>query len=346
MKKKTLSLVLCFVLLLSLLSGCTSYPEETRMAKEYLGMTFGEIKALWGSDCTLGGDLYDGAKKGICYEDGRTPYIFLFDTEATDVSGLSDDAVVALVRAPSGKGKPCENPVLPNGLSIAYIDNLTAYSFAINIGDDSNATNIFYLGEESVAVNYIYHRLANPADSVYAYEVSEIPPDRQYRQYYFETDENVRRFFFTYGAFPPEDWDGESEAPNGVQWYHNEFGEWPDPDAIDELIETGTWPEDTYTPHPYDDIQKIEFYNEFGFYPAETGWDHSWPSYNEICYWKDYGEWPDPKAVDTFLSTGHWPEDAYVPFPYSDSRLLETYNRTGKWPEGTDLSALPPLPEE
>ena len=340
MKKKILCILFTFLLLFTL-SSCTSYPEETRMAKEYLGMTFGEVKALWGNDCILGGDLYETAQKGIFYEDGRTPYIFLFNTEITDIASLPDDAVVTLVRAPYGKGRPCENSSFPNAATPSILNNLTSYHFGSTGPDDPYGSTIFYLKQESIALNYRYSQdIAYIESPVTAYEVSEIPLDRQYEQYYWETDDREKSFFFTYGDWPPENWDHETEAPFNFIIYRNEFDEWSDPDAVAELIETGKWPEDAYIPYPYDKIENIDFRNQFDEWPPEN-WDYIPIDECTVAYYSDFHVWPDPDAYDEFRKTGHWPEDAYVPLPYGDIEALYYLWTNGEWPEGTDLSQIP-----
>ncbi len=356
MKKQILSLVLCLFLLLSFLPGCTSYPEETRMAKEYLGMTFGEIKALWGNDCALGGDLYEGMQKGVYYKDGRTPYTFLFESETTDLSSLSDDAVVILVRAETGKGKPCES--LENSMTPDDTRALGLYGYETDfLKPTQRDTDNYNIEKENVSVRYYFYQMSLEEKkkfptygdyNVYrftipfvAYEVYATPEEYRQKQYYHHIPQAEIGFFLTYGVFPPESWDGESGAPMNVYWYYLDHGEWPDPDAVEEFIETGIWPEDSYVPYPYSDIERLYFKGEHQFWPPEN-WDYLPIDTASSTYHNIYGEWADPDAYEEFMETGHWPEGAYVPYPFSDSYLLSEYHNFGYWPEGTDLSQVEP----
>ena len=351
MKKKILTLILCLILLLSLLPSCTSYPEETRMAKEYLGMTFGEVKSLWGSDCTLGGDLYDGAKKGVCYEDGRTPYIFLFDTEITDITSLPDDAIVTLVRAESGKGKPCdafESEVKRGKVTDKYYSGHTQSGngyWANGFTIQTEIVTVFYYftekepkeGDDPLEV-----KAFNRTVSSFAYEVSITPEEYRQKQYYHDTTDEELNWFYYFGIWPPEDWKGNTstDIPYNFYIYYLDYGQWSDENAINEYIKSETWPTDAYAPPPYDDLEFVYFRTEHGFWPPEN-WDYLPIDPASGKYHSDYGEWADPEAYEEFMETGHWPEDAFVPYPFSDPELLNEYNRTGEWPEGTDLSALP-----
>ena len=342
MKKKIMFILFAFILLF-VLSSCTSYPEETRMAKEYLGMTLGEIKELWGSDCTLGGDLFDGAPKGICYADKRTPYIFLFDEEPDSVSSLSDDAVVTRVRAEAGYGTPCENEIFPNSETRTYFDNLSSFTFIVDtIGIEDVSGMQFFLKTENICVEYWWYPYPTyePFAANCAYDVYIIPEEYQKEVYYFETDEDSATFFSTYGFWPAEDWVKKEEVPYNFYVYYLEYGEFSDMDALIEYSKTGIWPENAYVPAPYDDLEFVYFRGEYDFWPPDN-WDYLPIDPASGTYYNDYGEWADPEAYEEFMETGHWPEDAFVPYPFSDPELLNEYNRTGEWPEGTDLSALP-----
>lgn len=109
--KKFLPAILLLTLLL-VCAACSSEPQikDERMAKDYIGMTFGEIKALWGDDHVIGDAVIEGMPDAVYYEDKRTPYYFLSKDNNTylDPATFSDDTVITNVCMKGGEGKPCE----------------------------------------------------------------------------------------------------------------------------------------------------------------------------------------------------------------------------------------------
>lgn len=64
---------------------------------DYLGMTVGEIAALWGNDFLCGEDWYEGAAKAIYYPDNRVPYVFYYIDSAYESNPKESD-IISIVR--------------------------------------------------------------------------------------------------------------------------------------------------------------------------------------------------------------------------------------------------------
>lgn len=67
-------------------------PEPTQPAQpaylaDYLGMTVGELAAIWGDDFMYDEGLYQGGAQGLYYQDARVPMLFYYN----DTQWVGDD---------------------------------------------------------------------------------------------------------------------------------------------------------------------------------------------------------------------------------------------------------------